>query len=124
MKKKIILVFLIWGVVFPAAASGAVTLLWNAFVPEIFGLSVITFWQAVGLFFLGQLLSGGFGIGLLVFAGLAHAVGHHRHDNIRRRWAGMTDEQRRAFIMKRRREWCRRFDGRDTAKEEQGNGTV
>ena len=34
--------------------------LWNWMMPAIFGLGVITFWQAIGMFILGRLLFGGF----------------------------------------------------------------
>lgn len=37
--------------------------LWNALMPEIFGLNVITYWQAVGLFILSKLILGGIGGG-------------------------------------------------------------
>jgi hypothetical protein len=37
-----------------------VMLLWNWLMPAIFGLGLITFWQAVGLVILGRLLFGGF----------------------------------------------------------------
>ena len=33
-------------------------LLWNWLMPEIFGLTTITFWQAVGLMLLGRALTG------------------------------------------------------------------
>ena len=43
------------------AAIGFVSMhLWNYLMPAIFGLHVITFWQAVGLLLLGRLLFGGF----------------------------------------------------------------
>lgn len=35
--------------------------LWNWLMPAIFGLSVITYWQAVGIFILGKLIFGGIG---------------------------------------------------------------
>ena len=35
--------------------------LWNWLIPEIFGLTTITFWQAIGLALLSKLLFGGFG---------------------------------------------------------------
>jgi len=38
--------------------SYAVMLLWNCLIPGIFGYSVITFWQAMGLFVLCKLLFG------------------------------------------------------------------
>ncbi len=34
-------------------------LLWNMLMPVIFGLTVITFWQALGLFVLARILFGG-----------------------------------------------------------------
>ena len=40
--------------------------LWNWLMPELFGLGVITYWQAFGLVLLAKLLFGGFG--------------HHYHD--------------------------------------------
>ena len=35
--------------------------LWNWLMPAIFGLGIITFWQAIGLGLLSKLLFGGFG---------------------------------------------------------------
>ena len=37
--------------------------LWNAIMPDIFGLITITYWQAVGLLILFKILFGGFGSG-------------------------------------------------------------
>lgn len=37
-----------------------VMLLWNGIMPEVFGLGVVTFWQAIGLLILGRFLFGGF----------------------------------------------------------------
>lgn len=37
--------------------------LWNALMPGIFGLTALTYWQAVGLFILLKILFGGFGGG-------------------------------------------------------------
>lgn len=37
-----------------------VMLLWNWLMPGLFGLGLITFWQAVGLVVLGRILFGGF----------------------------------------------------------------
>ncbi|MDZ7797368.1 MAG: hypothetical protein U5N56_10145 [Candidatus Marinimicrobia bacterium] len=36
-----------------------IKLLWNALMPEIFGLSEIGYWQGVGLFILARILFGG-----------------------------------------------------------------
>lgn len=35
--------------------------LWNALMPDIFGLGAITYWQAVGMLILAKILFGGFG---------------------------------------------------------------
>ncbi len=37
--------------------------LWNWLMPELFGLTTLTYWQAVGLFILLKILLGGFGGG-------------------------------------------------------------
>ena len=37
--------------------------LWNAIMPELFDLPVVTYWQAVGIFILAKLLFGGIGSG-------------------------------------------------------------
>jgi hypothetical protein len=63
--------------------------LWNWLMPAVFGLGVITFWQALGLFVLGKLLLGGF----------------HRHHGgrprwgrrIQERWDQMSPEEREKF---------------------------
>lgn len=38
-------------------------LLWNGLMPDIFGLTTITYWQAVGLMLIAKLLFGGIGKG-------------------------------------------------------------
>ena len=35
--------------------------LWNWLMPDLFGLTTITYWQAVGLFILAKIIFGGFG---------------------------------------------------------------
>jgi len=37
-----------------------VMFLWNAIIPEVFGLNTITFWQALGILALSKILFGGF----------------------------------------------------------------
>ena len=58
--------------------------LWNALLPQIFGLPAIGFWQALGLLILSKILFGS-------FAGGAH---HHHHRRMHERWAAMSDEER------------------------------
>lgn len=35
--------------------------LWNWIMPDVFGLKEVTFWKAIGIFFLAKLIFGGFG---------------------------------------------------------------
>jgi hypothetical protein len=65
-----------------------VTHLWNYLMPALFGLRMITFWQAVGLIILGRLLFGGFRPG---FGGAPW----RRH--MMARWEQMTPEEREKF---------------------------
>ena len=53
----LIAIFMI--VVFSLIGGVAVMLLWNWLMPLIFGLPSISFWEAVGLTFLCNLLFGG-----------------------------------------------------------------
>ncbi|MBN1938139.1 MAG: hypothetical protein JW843_01035 [Candidatus Aminicenantes bacterium] len=50
-------------VVFAFIFGFAVKLLWNWIMPAVFGLTVITFWQAFGLVLLAKILFGGHGHG-------------------------------------------------------------
>src|ERR1051325_3240927 len=73
---------------FIAIGGVVVMLLWNWLAPMLFGLRLITFWQALGLLALCRILFGGFG-------------GGSRRSNSRRRmrerWEEMTPEEREKF---------------------------
>lgn len=79
-----------------AGVSGAIMLLWNWLMPDIFGLTVINFWQALGLFLLTRILFGRFGFGR------GGMMMRDRGSHIREKWMNMTPEQRKEFINKRR----------------------
>ncbi|MGE5345202.1 MAG: hypothetical protein ACM3JH_04530 [Acidithiobacillales bacterium] len=66
----------------------AVSALWNALMPDIFGLHAISYWQALGLMALSWILFGG-----LRGAGR----GSWRYD-MRRRWDRMTPAEREEFV--------------------------
>jgi len=78
-------------VVVAGAVLGFVIMhLWNWLMPSLFGLNVITFWQALGLLLLSKILFGGF----------------HRHggrdrarwkQRMKDRWEQMTPEEREKF---------------------------
>jgi len=78
--------------------SGAVMLLWNWLMPEIFGLPELSFLQALGLFLLCKLLFGG------LFGGIHGHHGHHGHgchgnmNKLRERWESMSVEERERLL--------------------------
>lgn len=66
-KPAVIAAWIVLGII---AFAGLVVLfgfimmwLWNALMPDIFGLPVITYWQGVGLLILAKIMFGGFGGG-------------------------------------------------------------
>lgn len=62
--------------------------LWNWLMPALFGLKVITFWQAIGLVILSKILFGGFRGG---------PGGRHWRHRMGERWDKMTPEERERF---------------------------
>jgi hypothetical protein len=68
---------LLFVVVAGALLGFVVMYLWNWLMPAVFGMGMITFWQALGLFVLGKLLFGGF----------------HRHHGGRPRWGRRMQER-------------------------------
>lgn len=59
MDKLIVVLIVIGGVAIIAALSALpLMLLWNWLMPGLFGLPVLSFWQALGLMFLASLIFG------------------------------------------------------------------
>ena len=91
MKSRVarIVKFAVFGLVFFALFTFVVKWLWNWLMPALFGLHLITFWQALGILVLSKILFGGF------------RGGPHRDWNWRRRmfkhWEKMTPEEREEF---------------------------
>jgi Ca2+/H+ antiporter, TMEM165/GDT1 family len=85
--------FIIGAALFAFLMGQVVMLLWNAILPAVFGVSVITFWQALGLLVLSRILFGGF------FKG-----GRGGPHMWRRKWMNMSDEEKLKF----QEEWKRR----------------
>src|SRR5580700_10967515 len=75
---------------FLSLAGFVVMSLWNALIPVIFHLGVITFWQAIGIFILSKILFG-FGSGGHKGGG---QWGRHR---MAERFKNMTPEEREKF---------------------------
>jgi len=95
MKKKMIFIpiffigmaaLVIWGLMH----------LWNWLVPDIFGWSAVTYWQAAGLFLLSKILFGGFG------GGGKHKCHCRSNENgwkhkFKHKWMTMSDEDKRRW---------------------------
>ena len=88
-------------IIFTAIGGTIVMLLWNWLAPELFGLRLITFWQAIGLLALCRILFGGFGL-----SGGSHRNSRRRMDGrirermrerMAERWEQMTPEERERF---------------------------
>ncbi|MDE6323261.1 MAG: hypothetical protein K2L85_03970 [Paramuribaculum sp.] len=105
MKKiiKLIIALPIFIAVVPSLSGVAIEYLWNSILVTACGFAAIGFWQGVGLFLLGQIMSGGFVIALLLIGGSLHKIFHHDGD-WHSHWHGMTKDQKREFIERRRRE--------------------
>jgi len=78
--------FLLFAVLFVTVCGYVVMSLWNWLAPALFGLHVITFWQAVGLLILCKIL----------FGGCRGRPGRHAYWTKRgmERWRNMTPEER------------------------------
>jgi hypothetical protein len=75
-----------------------VMFLWNALMPVIFHLPLISFWQALGLLLLAKIL----------FSGFRGGPFKNKRDNLRQAWMNMNPEQRENFKQK----WEQRCGGR------------
>ena len=71
------------------ALSFVVMSLWNWLMPGLFGLRIISFWQALGLLVLSKILLGG-------FRGRPRG-GIHWRRRMMERWEQMTPEEREKF---------------------------
>lgn len=102
MKKTIkIFVIIIILLATPVLAGLGIMALWNGIVTTICGFAAITFFQGVGLFLLGQLLSSGFILPLFLGVGSLHAI-RDNHGDWRDHWHKMSEEEHREFIQRRR----------------------
>jgi hypothetical protein len=101
--KRHILKFAFGALGFVATFSAAVMWLWNALIPDIFGITAINYWQALGLLVLARLLFSGFGGRGKMLAG------GFRKNPIHEKWMKMTLEERKEFVKKHR--FHHHFDG-------------
>ena len=87
-----------------AVFSVAAMFLWNAIMPEIFGLPILNYWQAAGIVILARILFGGLGSGH--FGPRTGHGGDERlfsHGNaLREKWLNMSEDERKEFLRSRR----------------------
>jgi hypothetical protein len=86
-----------------AVFGAAVMLLWNALMPQIFGLVELNYLQAVGIMVLGRLLFGGLSGGWhdRSRGGGMHHMSHH-DNKLREKWMNMSEDERKEFMHSRR----------------------
>ena len=102
---KKVFFFLLFG----ALVAYVVMMLWNWLMPSLFGLSIIGFWQALGILVLAKLFFG-FGHGSWGYRGgyYGHSWGHYKHsmwrEKMQEKLKSMTPEDRERF----RQEWKQR----------------
>ena len=78
----------------------AIMLLWNILMPQIFGLPVLNYWQAVGLLLFTRILLGGLGLGN-GFTRHGPGAPYSRHGNkLREKWFNMSEDERKEFMEK------------------------
>ena len=78
---------------FVALGGAVVMALWNWLLPSLFGLPMVTFWQALGLLALSRILFGGVRLS---------GRGHGKSGWSRRHGHGLPDEAREAIRMRMR----------------------
>lgn len=103
MKKivKFIATILLFFIAVPLLAGFVIMMLWNNILTSACAFSALSIWQGIGIFILGQILSGGFVLGCFLAMGSLHHIVGHRREPMGRHWHNMTDEERCAFIERR-----------------------
>lgn len=86
-----ILLFIVLAALFVFVMGHVIMYLWNAILPDVINAKPISFWQAVGIFVLARLLSGGFK------GGRSH---NSKRNYWRNKWANMNEEERHEFRSK------------------------
>ncbi|MEO6131514.1 MAG: hypothetical protein ABIQ02_06675 [Saprospiraceae bacterium] len=95
-----ILFFLLFAPLAILAIGGIVMLLWNAILPTLLHVGMISFWQAIGLLVLSKILFSSFRPG-----GRWHRFGPP--DHMREKLMNMSEEERAVF----REQWRSRCGG-------------
>ena len=87
--------------------SYAVMFLWNAILPDVMGVHMITLWQAMGILVLSKILFGGFGLN-------HHNKLHNHHtQEMREKWMNLSPEEKD----KMKNEWRGRFNHQEKTEQ-------
>jgi Ca2+/H+ antiporter, TMEM165/GDT1 family len=111
---------LVFCTAFVVLFSFIVMSLWNAILPAVLGVKVITFWQALGILVLSKILFGGFG------GGWSHKKEHFKNrwkQRMQEKWSNMTPEERQRFKdtwKSRCSTWKSPFDEENVSAKEPG----
>ena len=106
---------LVFATAFVVLFTFIVMSLWNAILPDVLGVKVISFWQALGILVLSKILFSGFG-------GLHHKRERFKsrmREKMMARWDQMTPEEREKF----KAEWKNRCGGWKNRFDEQNVNT-
>jgi Ca2+/H+ antiporter, TMEM165/GDT1 family len=110
------LLFLLFIFAFIVPLSFIIMALWNNILVAVLHVSVINFWQALGLFALSRILFGG-------FPGKPGWAGHGRRsremEEMRNKWFNLSPEERKNFKQNLRS----RCGGEQTASRPEATGS-
>ncbi len=92
-KSKRIFFFVLMVPVLFFGIGAVVMLLWNAILPNLIHVGVISFWQAIGLLVLSKILFSGFRHG----SPGRHMHSHGKYQHLKEKWENMTDEEKAKY---------------------------
>ena len=92
--------FVVGAIVAVFAFSALVMVLWNALMPQIFGVASLSYWQAMGLFVLAH---------ILIKSGRPY---HFLHGMKHERWRKMMDDQICRMTPEQRKAFFQDWDNR------------
>ena len=107
MKRRFVFAIPVIMLAFVFLGGLAVMLLWNTILPAVLGVTVVTYWQAIGILALSRLLFGG-------FKGGPPWGGRRGGPPWKNQWVNMTDEEKTKLkeeMIKRKEEWRNKFRG-------------
>ena len=107
------------GALFVFIGGTIVMVLWNWLLPSLFGLAVISFWQALGILLLCRILFGGFGMrggGSDSRRRAADRIADRVAERISQKLENMTPEERERLRQRARERWGVEPPSRETTQ--------